>query len=267
MSISIDIVAGDTKNHSSISAHGSTSRPITNNDLNHLGLNIYPAIQKYHGKKPNQAYFHSPTPGAGIDLYKHYHWPEVKAKLEVISSRIVGINLKPIAVATFDYNNESEVKATFRADLSQQVSETSQVSWSTTHGFQFNQQIEYGVEFSGVNIGGATSMGFTQDYGTGGSETQLVSISSTQGVSFDLGPGESETATFSANKGTLMAEVVYRVSFAGDVAANYNPAYKNHHFKAFNINKILAKSKLDKTFDVTQTIEIGYYLDGSIDLG
>lgn len=126
------------------------------------------------------------------------------------------------------------------------------------------QSINYGIEFSGANIGGETSLSYSEQFGKGGSETKQVTLSTTQGVTFDLDFGEKATAVLSASKGSLVVEVVYRLSFTGDVAVNYNPAYQGHHFWALPINSVLKAAGLKRTFDITQTIEIGYYTNGKI---
>jgi hypothetical protein len=270
MSISIDIIAGATKEDSSVHTTGSVVHIITNEELSLLGIrggDLYKAVEKFKGKKPNNAYLASPTPWH--DLYKKYGWPQVQTRLDVISSRIVSLISRPVAIKSVDYahdENPDVEKATFTADLTQEVTETTETNWSETHGFEVGQSINYGVAFSGMNVGGETSLSYAEEFGRGGSETKQVSLSSTQGISFELDFGEKATATFSASRGTLTVEVVYRVSFTGDVAVNYNPRYKGHHFWALPINAVLKASGLQNTFDITQTIEVGYYTNGEIKL-
>lgn len=265
MGIDVSIIAGSTAETSSIKASGSIVHTINESEQNIFGLSdseLKSAVNSYFGKSPNDAYLHSPTPWG--DLYKVYGWPQVQTRLDVISAKVIKITSEPVGLASRQFTNNSAVPATFSADLSNSVTETTETNWSETHGFEIGQTISYGVEFSGVNIGGETSMSYSAQFGVGGSRSQEVSVSATSGVSFELQPGQSATANLSASSGTLQVEITYQVSLTGDIAVNYNPTYKKHHFWALPINSVLEAAHKETSYQIKEIIEIGYYANGKI---
>lgn len=265
MAINVSIIAGSTKETSSVKVSGSIVHIINDNEKNIFGISdsaLKEAVASYFGKAPNDAYLHSPTPWG--DLYKTYGWPQVKAHLEVISSEVLGLTSEPVGLATRKFTNDGHSPATFSADLSDTVTESTETNWSETHGLEVGQTISYGVEFSGVNIGGETSMSYSSEFGKGGSESKEVSVSTTSGVSFELNPGQSASVNLSASRGTLKVQVVYQVTLTGDTAVNYNPTYKGHHFFALPINSVMSSAGIQTTYQITETIEVGYYANGEI---
>lgn len=265
MAISVNIIAGSTKEASSVNVSGSIVHTITKEEKKIFGLSdsaLKKAVKSYFGKSPNNAYLHSPTPWH--DLYKKYGWPQVQARLDVVSSKVLEITSQPIGLATRKFTNNGSSPATFSADLSDSVTETTETNWSDTYGFEIGQTISYGVEFSGVNIGGETSISYSSEFGTGGSESKEVSVSATSGVSFELDPGKSATVNLSASRGTLKIQIIYEVSLTGDTAVNYNPTYEKHHFWALPINSVMNAAEIQTTYQVTEVIEVGYYTNGEI---
>ena len=265
MGISVSIIAGSTAETSSIQASGSIVHTITESEQKIFGLSdsgLKSAVNSYFGKSPNDAYLHSPTPWG--DLYKTYGWPQVQTRLDVISAKVIKITSEPVGLASREFTNNGLVPARFSADLSDSVTETTETSWSKTYGFEVGQTISYGVEFSGVNIGGETSMSYSEDFGVGGSESQEVSVSATSGVSFELQPKQSATVNLSASRGTLQVQITYKVSLTGDTAVNYNPTYKGHHFWALPINSVMEAASLQTSYEITETIDVGYYANGKI---
>lgn len=265
MAINVSIIAGSTAEASSVKVSGAIVHVITDSERSIFGItdsHLKEAVSAYFGKSPNDAYLHSPTPWG--DLYKTYGWPQVQSHLEVISSEVLGLTSEPVGLATRKFTNNGTTPATFSADLSDTVTESTETNWSETHGLEVGQTISYGVEFSGVNIGGETSMSYTSEFGRGGSQSKEVSVSATSGVSFTLDPGKSATVNLSASRGTLKIEVKYRVSLTGDTAVNYNPTYKGHHFWALPINSVMSAAGIQTTYEMTETIEVGYYANGEI---
>jgi hypothetical protein len=80
----------------------------------------------------------------------------------------------------------------------------------------------------------------------------------------ELGPGKSVEAQLTASKGTLTVQIVYQLTLSGNVALNYNPTYKDHHFWTFDVNSVLAAGGIPITITSTETIEIGYYANSQI---
>jgi len=101
MGIDISIKAGSDAATSSVSASGSEQHIITDKERTTFGIQdegLKDAVDKYFGKRPNDAYLHSPTPWD--DLYKTYGWPEVQTVLVVQSATIREITSEPVIVAT-----------------------------------------------------------------------------------------------------------------------------------------------------------------------
>jgi hypothetical protein len=265
MGIEISIRAGVDQATSSVSASGSVQHVITDTEKKTFGLqdaDLKNAIAKYHGKKPNDAYLHSETPWG--DLYKKYNWPQVQTVLVVDSATITGITSEPTIISTKTFTNDSTVTATFNAGISDQVSDTTESTWSETNTISVEQSFSYNVAFLGAGGGGETSMSYSHEWGQGGSQTKSVTVGSDAGVSVSLKPGESVDAQLTASRGVMKVRIVYKAYLVGDIAANYNPTYKGHHFWALDIGSVMGAAGLQKTRQFTEDIEVGYYSNSKI---
>lgn len=265
MAITVQIIASDTAEHSQVYASGSVVHVITDQEREKFGITDGPlkeAIRAYFGKSPNDAYVKSPTPWN--DLYATYGWPQVQTYLSVIDSKILGITSEPVILGSQVFENTSDTPATFNANITDQVSESVETNWSETYGFEVGQTISYGVEFSGVSIGGETSMSFSSQFGVGGSQSTEVTVSMGSGVSVEIPAHQSRTAQLSASRGTMQVQITYAVTLSGDTAINYNPTYKDHHFWALPINAVMQAGGIKTSYPMTETIEVGYYANGKI---
>ena len=186
--------------------------------------------------------------------------------MDVIPSetKVLGITSEPVILGTQVFENTSDTPATFNANITDQVAETVESNWSETYGFEVGQTISYGVDFGGVNIGGETSMSFSSEFGKGGSQSQEVTVSMGSGVTIDVPAHQSGTAQLSASRGTLQLQVTYAVSLTGDAAVNYNPTYKGHHFFALGINGVMQAGGIQTNYQITETLNVGYYANGKI---
>ncbi len=267
MGIEISIKAGADASTSSVSASGSVQHIITDKERKTFGIQdsgLKSAVEKYFGKKPNDAYLHSPTPWD--DLYKTYGWDEVQTILDVKSAKITGITSEPVIVATKKFVNSSTKKATFDASISDQVTNTTESNWSQTDTIEVGQKFTYNVSFLGAGGGGETSMSYSHSWGQGGSESKSITVGSSSGVSVELGPGESVEAVLTASRGVMKVRIVYLAHLAGDTAVNYNPTYEGHHFWALPITGVMCSASLSSTREFTEDIEIGYYSNAKIEL-
>lgn len=271
MAITVDIIASDTKEHSSVHASGSIIHTITDDERRIFGITDGPlkeAIRKYFGKAPNQAYVKGPTPHGG--LYRRYGWPEVKTRLTVRESKILGLTSEPVILSSEVFSNKSNEKATFNAEITDEVSETVETNWSQTYGLEVGQTVSYGIAFSGVNLGGETSISYSSEFGTGGSRSQAVTVSATQGVSVEVPAHQSRKAQLSASRGTLKVQIVYDVTLSGDVAVNYNPSYHHspthgkHHFWGLPVTSVMDAGGIQTVYEITEVIEVAYYTTGKV---
>ena len=141
----------------------------------------------YFGKKPADAYLHSPTPWG--DLYETYCWQQVQTLLVVPKAKILGITSEPVIVKTQKFENNSSKKGTFNVAISETVQDTTTSSWSTGGTLTVGQKFEYKVKFLGTGGGGETSLSYSQSRGIDGSESKSTTVGSSSAVSVELATG------------------------------------------------------------------------------
>jgi hypothetical protein len=261
MAFSIEIVVGKDAASSSVKATGEEWHVITDKEAQTFGITdaaLKSAVEAYFGKKPNDAYLHSPTPWN--DLYKTYNWEQVTVHLRTLEASIIDISSKPVILKTQTFKNKSSKTATFDVSIYSDVSDTVEANWSQTVGLSFTQSISYGTKI----FGGETSITFSAEFQQGGSKSQTVTVGQSSGVMVDLDPGESVKAILSAHHGSLGVRVAYEAYLSGLSAVNYNPTYKDHHFWALAIDGVRQAVKLPGTFRIVDDIRVGYFSDGEI---
>lgn len=267
MGISISIVAGEDENASSVNASGSVQHIITDDERSTFGVTdagLKKAVGEYFGKKPNDAYLHSPTPWG--DLYKTYGWKQVQTLLVVQKAEILGITSEPVIVKTQKFENNSSNKGTFNVSISETVQDTTTSSWSTGGTLTVGQKFEYKVKFLGTGGGGETSLSYSQSWGIGGSESKSTTVGSSSAVSVELDPGEAVTAELTASRGVMKVRIHYNAYLIGQSAVNYNPTFKGHHFWGLPIGSVMNGGGLTNSVKSTEDIEIGYYSNSKVEL-
>jgi len=265
--ITIQIVAGLTKDASTVNASGRVQHIITEKESKTFGIGdsaLKAAIAKYFGKAPNDAYLHSPTPGN--DLYKAYNWPQIQTVLVVKSATITGITSEPVVIAKTNLNNKSTKKGTFDAKISDKVSNSVENSWSQSDSIDVGQKFKYEVEFLGSGGGGETSFSYSQEWGIENKEKKEITVGSSQGVTIELDPGQSVEAQLTASRGVMKVRIVYQASLIGSTAINYNPPFNGHHFYSLDIVAIMQTSGLPCTKEITEDIEVGYFANAKVEL-
>jgi hypothetical protein len=267
MGINISIVAGQDASASSVNASGTEQHVITDDERTTFHLNdnqLKDAVNAYFGKRPNDAYLHSPTPWD--DLYKTYGWPQVQLVLVPQSAEILGITSQPVIVKTQEFTNSSSKSGNFNVSISDTVNNTTSSNWSTGGTLTVGQKITYEVGFLGTGGGGETSLSYSQSWGIGGQESTSVTVGSNSGVSVTLDPGESVIAQLSASRGVMKVRIRYNAYLIGNTAINYNPTYKDHHFWSLGIDGVMASGGIANSVKSTEDIEIGYYSNSKIEL-
>ncbi|SMF37342.1 hypothetical protein [Pseudobacteriovorax antillogorgiicola] len=267
MGISVSIKAGDDKDTSSVQASGTINHVITDEERKNFGIedhDLKEAVGKYFGKKPNDAYLHSPTPWN--DLYKTYHWPQVETYLTVKNATITEITSQPVIIATKTFENNSDQTGTFNAGISDSVTNSVSDTWSKSNTVSFTQKVSYKVGFLGTGGGGETSMSYSHTWGESKTESQSVTVGTDSGVSVILKPKEAVKAQLTASRGVMKVRVEYLVYLRGSVAINYNPTYKGHHFWALDVNSVLNAAGKATSITVTQDIEVGFYSNSKVEL-
>jgi hypothetical protein len=267
MAIDINIQAGLTQAASNASASGDEQHVITDTEVSSFGISdghLKDAVGKYFGKNPNDAYLHSDTPWN--DLYRTYGWPQVQTVLAVQSVTITEITSEPVIVAQQTFKNTSSVKGTFNVGISQTVTNTATSSWSTTNTLTVGQKFTYKVSFLGAGTGGETSLTYAHSWGETTTESKAITVGSTSGVSVSLDPGQAVNAVLTASRGVMKVRIVYRAYLIGDVAVNYNPTWRDHHFWGLDIGAVMDAGNIANNQTVTEDLEIGFYANSQIEL-
>jgi hypothetical protein len=268
MPITISINAGQDQKSSSVTASGSVQHIITPSERTAFKIEdaaLKAAVAKslgQFGRAPDDAYLHSPTPWN--DLYATYGWPQVQTLLAVQSATILGITSNPEIIATKNFKNTSSVPGTYHCDITQEVSSTHESNWSDTSAVEISQTISYEISFLGSGGGGETAFSYTETWEKGGSDSESVTLGTSSGVDVELQPGEEVDAELTASRGELKVQIVYQLSLAGDVAANFSKRWAGHHFWAYDVNSVMAAAGYPTTITSTQTITVGFYSSSSI---
>lgn len=268
MAISINIHGGLDAKSTQVSATGYEEHVITDTEAKTFHLTdseLKTAVEKYFGKKPNDAYLHSPTPWG--DLYKRYDWDEVMLVLEVIGATIDDVTSEPAIISQETFKNNSDVKATFNASISQSVSDTVSNTWSQTNTIQVGSKVNLGVQIPGIgSAGGEMSMSYSYAWGESTTKSTTVTAGSQSGINVELAPGESVDAILSASRGKIKVKVKYKAHLKGYTAVNYNPTYKDHHFWALPINSVMKKANISNELYFTEDIMVDFYAHSTVEL-
>ena len=268
MAISINIHGGLDERTTQVSATGYEEHVITDTETKTFHLTdseLKSAVEKYFGKKPNDAYLHSPTPWN--DLYKRYDWDEVMLVLEVIGATIEGVTSEPTNLAPQQFENNSDVSATFNASISQNVSQTVSNTWSQTNSIQVGSKVTVGVQVPGVgSAGGEISTSYSYAWGESKTESTTVTVGTQSGLSVELAPGQSIDAILSASRGKIKVRVKYKAHLKGRTAINYNPTYKDHHFWGLSIANVMSSANISNELYFTEDIVVDFYANSHVEL-
>ncbi|XP_028178269.1 spherulin-2A-like [Ostrinia furnacalis] len=262
--INIDVTT-NADNDVTVKYSGVNTNVITQNEINIFRvntMNLNKALKKYYGEKTSNAYLKSPTPWG--DLYKKYHWEQVKKVLSIKSARLKSINMKPVVVMSQNFDNYSNKTIKVNTGLSQTVENTFSTTWSKTTEFTVSQEVEYDVNVIFAKITGTTAFSFTTAWGKDVEKSETITIGTTTNMETELAPGQGCTAVLSANRGYLEVEVVYTAFLRGNVAVNFKNGYKGHHFWGPQINKVMEAGGLRNEITTVETIKVGVYVDSSL---
>jgi hypothetical protein len=271
MGIDISIVAGPTKDTSSVSASGSVQHVITDAEVGVFGIQddaLKNAVASPNGfspgTRPNEAYLSSTTPTPWGDLYKTYGWDQVQTVLVADSASITGIDSKPPLIAEKTFTNNSGVAGTFKAGVSLQVANTSSSTWSDTYSMGFEQKFTYNVSFLGEGVGGETDLKFGAEFGHSHTEQSTVTEGTQDEVDVVLNPGQSVIARLTVSRSVLKVRITYRAYLIGSTALHYDPGYNGHNFWALEIGGQMAAGGISNSRTFTEDIEIDFSTDSRV---
>lgn len=260
LGLTVKIVAGMDVASSRVTASGTVMHLVTDSERATFGIQdaaLKNAIAARIGRAPDDVDVRGPT---NWNLYTTYNLEETKAVLTVKSAQILEITSQPTVLIRDDLVNESEwFPGTFHSHLTQEVSNTVETNWNSTHGVEFTQTISYEVGFLGTGGGGESSFSYNYQWGQGGSESKSYTMGSSQGVTVELPPLAAVEAVLSASRGTMRVRITYNVSLQGMTTANYSSRYNGHHFWFFPTPSLMATAGINNAREYTEDIEIGYF--------
>jgi len=258
--IFVSLNVNDDPKKASIKVTGSQLRVITTEQRKDFDMDdsqLKQKVNEYFGKTPNSVYTNDPTPWN--NLYETYGWKPVEVHLKPVSAVITGVTSNPVILASKTFSNNSNVTGIFNTDISDEVTNTFESTYSNSFATTMGQEISYGVE--GI-AGGTTSFEFTAESGESYSTTYSSTVGASSGVTVTLAPNQSVIAELSSFRGTLNARVTYEASLTGQVACNYNPTFQGHHFWGLAVGRVMGSPKQT----IVEDMEISYYSTGSVNL-
>ncbi|XP_068624522.1 spherulin-2A-like [Battus philenor] len=263
--ISLDINVGASSNDVTVIYTGYEVDVIGENEIKLFNIgntNIRQAVKRHYKRIPSKVYLKSPTPWG--DLYKTYNWEEVSRVLKVKSAKLKSLIKKPVTVMSHDFENASNRTIKVNTGISQTVENTITTSWSKSKETTVSQEIEYDVNVLFAKASGTTGLSFTSSWGESEEKSETVTVGTTSGVETELQPGQAATAVLSASKGTIEIEVLYEATLRGNVAVNFKPAYKGHHFYGPSIDSVMKSGGLENEVIIKETINMGFFMDASL---
>lgn len=272
------IIKGDIRESSaSVQASGDHVDTMTETEKSAFGWDdnvIKDTVARYFGKAPLDAFVNSDESNNVLkyDLYTMFNWKVTKVHFIPIKAEILGISAEPTLVSKVEFENNTDKKATYHADMSQTVTESTSHTWSQSNTLGVQLSIDCSMQLPGVKLGAENTLSYSHQWGENKSVTKSVEIGLQGGVSVELDPGEKATAKLSASLGKMKVRVTYKVYIDGSTAVHYDPPYaghgsgKGHYFYAFDTPYLMYYNNLPYEKIVTEDIEISFYEDAYISL-
>lgn len=120
--------------------------------------------------------------------YHKFGWKEVQRTLRPVNAKILSIKSQPVAVATAEYVNHSNITAKYGSGLTQSVEETIGSTWSTGSTLTVGQEINYSVNIGVGSIGGSTSMSYAASWGKATNQEKRITLGSSSNVEVEIPP-------------------------------------------------------------------------------
>jgi hypothetical protein len=265
MAFTIKINGGKDVLSSSVVGEGSESAIITDDAAIYFDITtdkLKEKVKQFLGKKPSDVFVKSPTPWG--DLYVKDSLQQVTIVREIISARIVDLDMKPTIVSESIFQNDSKQIAIVNCKITDTVTNSCETNWSDTLTLGVTQTLKYNCSFLGAGGGGETAFSFSQEWAKGGSESKQTTVGSESGVQVELEPGEKVKAILSASRGTLKVEITYRTKLTGTVIANYSKRYQDHHFHYIDAVSLIDRTGGSYEYKTTEIISVGYYAESNV---
>jgi hypothetical protein len=254
----IDVVVGSNLTVSGVNVTGQDSHPITSSETSSFGLTddfLKTEIAKImDGKRPDDVALSGPA-------YAKFGWEPVQTVLNAKSAEITSVSTKPVLLKNVTLINQSSQKGTFWADTTETVQNSVQSSWSQSTIINATQTITYGFNFLGINVGGQSYFSYQGEWQKGGSNTETVTLGSSEGVSVELQPGQQVHVILSASQGVMNLKVNFEADLTGQVYFHYNQRWQGHYFWACDVHDLPVQS-----ITISEDIQVSFYSDAIVKL-
>ncbi|XP_063538173.1 spherulin-2A-like [Cydia strobilella] len=217
------------KNESSVRFTGTDRNIISDIEMKSFNItssNLKAAVRGYSGGSPNGVFVKSPTPWG--NLYERFNWTEVTRVTNVKRAMITNIATEAVTLSKsncINQSNNSEIVCDVKADVDNYVK-------NNFTGKRMSINAEYHIDLVCLHRKLVLRLGvnnFTED---------PMNLQIKDKITLE----SSQTAVYVLNATKVNIDVLvdYESSVFGDVAANFNPRYKGHHFWVYNLRELIA---------------------------
>lgn len=271
----IEVNAGSDKASSSVKASGEIFSEATIRDLAAFRIKDFKhCIGVQTGTHPEYAVFRKEDDKK--DLFYKYNWQPLTRKLTVKDAKIISVTSKPEVISSVVQKNMSKdtpAKFKFAGHVDKSNSATS--TWTSSNSLEIKKDVDVSVKVAGAGISSKTELAYTHSWGKGGSQKQLVSVGTDLGVEVVLQPQQYGRSDISLSAGTMKVEVTYEATLEGAIAIAFTDSQVikgidgRHFYFKIGLGRLYGGcgvSLEQRTLEFKETIEVGFYSNGSVTL-
>ncbi|XP_063622978.1 spherulin-2A-like [Cydia splendana] len=239
------------KNESSVTIAGTDRNIISDIEMISFDIttsNLKAAVRAYSGGSPNDVFVKRPTPWG--NLYERFNWTEVTRVTNVKRAKIINIATEVVTLSKYNCINQSnstEIVCDVKADVNNYVS-------NNFTGKRMSINAEYNIDLVCLNRKLMLRLGvnnFTED---------AMNLQIKEKISLE--PTQSAVYVLNATKVNIDVLVDYESSVFGDVAANFYPRYKGHHFWVYNVRELIKTiGSMSAVQNNTDIITMEYFIN------
>lgn len=226
------------------------------------GERVFDFAKDYFGKKPRE--YNYLFDDKWKNIYQYFNWDPIKTEVTVYEAKINEIESTPIIIAVKNFTNLSNKKATFNAGITTEVSNSVEANWTRTENIGIQQELNYGIQYSGSGLSGTTTFNFSHSWGKGGSQTQTITLGSSSGISVELEPKESVRAELIAHKSNIKIKLKYIASIDGMLAFKFYRFFSGYEYNATNVKNYLNSYQMPLMKFMDEEIDIHLFTNSSI---
>lgn len=211
----------------------------------------------YSGERPDDVFVCSPTPWN--DLYKTYKWSQITRILKPVRSRILNERKIPLILHSQEFINNSSLKAMYDINITKDLSDKVETSWSIDHKLEVSKEITYGIKMPHNTV-----LFFQTEWGENVNKSKAYKIGPKNRTQVEVGPHQKIDAKLIAFREGVDVEVTYIAQLDGYIACNYANKHKGEQFLAYKINEVLDAAKIPKEKEFVEVIRINYFSGGKV---